>query len=83
MVSGDEAMQVQLLEETRAMCSKTNFLLLLGHGGLESGGLKMEVHSRCNYYEVLCKILMNDKKSHFDNGQNIEYSQEYLGQLSN
>ena len=53
---------MQLLEEKEAICSDTNPLLLSGHGGFESCGLRMEVHITYNYYKFLCKILIGDEK---------------------
>jgi hypothetical protein len=49
------------------MCSHTNPLLLLGRGGFESGGLRMEVDNWNNFYEFLCEIFIGEEKFWFDN----------------
>ena len=65
MVVLDEVLQVQLLKENGAMYSDTNPLLLSGHGGFESCGLRMEVHVTYNYFKFLCNILIGDEKPLF------------------
>jgi hypothetical protein len=72
MVLCDEVLWVQLLKENRAMCFHTNPLLLWGHGGFESGRLRMEVHNWYTFYEFLCEILIGDEKFLFDNCQNLK-----------
>jgi hypothetical protein len=62
MVLHDEVLWVQLLEENRATCSHTNPLLSSGHGGFESGGLRMGVDNWYNFYKFLHETLIGNDK---------------------
>jgi hypothetical protein len=62
MVLHDEVLWVQSLEEIRATCPHSNPLLSSGHGGFESGGLRMGVNKWYNFYKFLCEILIGDEK---------------------